>query len=89
MHGYLGQHPQVYMSPRKEPLFFAPDLPGLPGDRIGDPYAYLALFKDATDQRRAGEASPVLPVLPARLGRDWPAVSRTPASSSCCEIPPT
>ena len=58
MHAYLGQHPQVYMSPRKEPLFFAPDLAGLPGDRIDDPDAYLALFKDATDQRRAGEASP-------------------------------
>jgi hypothetical protein len=58
MHGYLGQHPQIYMSPRKEPLFFAPDLPGLPGDRIGEPHAYLALFEDATDQRRIGEASP-------------------------------
>ena len=46
------------MSPRKEPLFFTPDLPGLPGDRIGDPHVYLALFKDATDQRRIGEASP-------------------------------
>ena len=66
------------MSPRKEPLFFAPDLAGLPGDRIGDPDAYLALFKDATDQRRAGEASPYQPVLPARLGRDWPAVPGRP-----------
>ena len=58
MHEYLGQHPQVYMLARKEPLFFAPDLAGLPGDRIGDPCAYLALFEDATDQRRVGEASP-------------------------------
>ena len=46
------------MSPRKEPLFFAPDLPGLPGARISDSQDYVALFKGATDERRVGEASP-------------------------------
>lgn len=58
MHAYLGQHPQVYMSPRKEPLFFAQDLRDLPGVRISDPLEYLDLFAGATDQRRVGEASP-------------------------------
>ena len=58
MHEYLRQHPQVFMSPRKEPLFFAADLPDLPGGRLSDPDEYLALFEGVTDERRVGEASP-------------------------------
>ena len=65
----LRQHPQVYMSPVKEPRFFAFEKEDLefrgPGDaqlhrstivNLGD---YEALFRDATSERAVGEASPV------------------------------
>jgi hypothetical protein len=53
---YLGEHPDIYMSPRKEPWFFCRDL------RFSDPVpptldAYLAYFAAARDQTRVGEAS--------------------------------
>src|SRR5262245_27125154 len=53
---YLGDHPDVYMSPRKEPWFFCRDL------RFSDPIprtldAYLANFAEAREQARVGEAS--------------------------------
>lgn len=61
MHAYLGRHPQVYMSPVKEPHFFSehlflPDRYAAPP--ITDEAAYLALFANATQQRHLGEASP-------------------------------
>src|ERR1700722_15601651 len=28
LHGYLNQHPQIYMSPVKEPCYFAPEIRG-------------------------------------------------------------
>ena len=56
---YLAGHPDLFMCPVKEPIYFCPD--------IGDPQrrtpiypnepGYLALFDAATDQRRVGEAS--------------------------------
>lgn len=64
---YLKQHPQIYMSPVKEPKFFA--LAGHPLDFTGPSDArirpqttttedaYLALFSEATDQAVRGEAS--------------------------------
>ncbi len=58
MYEYLRQHPQVFMAERKEPLFFATDLPGIPGHRVSDREEYMALFARARDERRIGEATP-------------------------------
>src|ERR687894_3261543 len=59
---YLKQHPQIYMSPRKEPHFFkgmhselrksGRGLP--PVTDLGD---YQALFRGVTDEKAIGEAS--------------------------------
>ncbi|MCL6632469.1 MAG: sulfotransferase [Alicyclobacillus herbarius] len=67
LYQYLRQHPQVYMSPIKEPHFFCshhfPALFTGPGDEefsraaIRHPDAYRALFQTATGQSAAGEAS--------------------------------
>jgi hypothetical protein len=68
LYHYLDQHPQIFMSPFKEPKFFAlegekPDFRG-PADRWGinrcpftDIEAYLALFRDASGEKVLGEAS--------------------------------
>lgn len=59
----LARHPQIFMPALKEPKFFASDLPA----RLEPPTArrlprtleeYLALFVDAREDQRAGEASP-------------------------------
>ncbi|CAN5604668.1 hypothetical protein BH23CHL7_BH23CHL7_12320 [soil metagenome] len=58
---WLKAHPEVYMSPAKEPRYFAPDLyAGHPHDlQYGiDEARYLALFAGTTDEQRIGEASP-------------------------------
>jgi hypothetical protein len=53
LYAYLGRHPDVFMSPVKEPHYFATDL--FPNAMTaGD---YLALFATATGQKRVGEAS--------------------------------
>lgn len=61
IHEYLKGHPEVFMSPRKEPRYFAPDLmTGLPGKDLQhgkDLDRYLDLFRDAHDEKRLGEAS--------------------------------
>lgn len=72
LYHYLGQHPEVYMSPIKEPKFFAlegrvPDYRG-PGDRevwssgtnraISDLKEYEALFDGVNREKAIGEASP-------------------------------
>jgi hypothetical protein len=51
---YLGQHPDVFMSPKKEPWFFA-----RPRGRpfVSDAREYLNLFADAHSERYRGEAS--------------------------------
>jgi hypothetical protein len=65
---YLEQHPQVYMSPVKEPNFFAFEGEELgsrrPGDRKAIGHAsitnledYRALYARATDEKALGEAS--------------------------------
>jgi hypothetical protein len=61
LYEYLKGHPEVFMSPAKEPRYFAPDLAvewaghdlryGRDLDR------YLALFDGATTEKRLGEAS--------------------------------
>ena len=59
LYAYLEGHPQVYMSPVKEPLYFCPDVSSVeerPTHR-NDLATYLALFSDATDEVRLGEAS--------------------------------
>ena len=73
LYHYLDGHPDVFMSPVKEPKFFAlggavPDYRG-PGDRwvftqtdanraVTDLDDYVSLFEDAGDAKAVGEASP-------------------------------
>jgi hypothetical protein len=65
---YLGQHPQVYMSPRKHTRFFSfqtedPGFRGPPLEAESVPYAitdvdaYHALFAGAAGEKAVGEAS--------------------------------
>jgi len=61
LYEYLAGHPQIYMSPVKEPMYFCPDVHGF---REGFPFmygederAYLALYDDARDEKRLGEAT--------------------------------
>src|SRR5688572_28750810 len=77
---YLDQHPQIYMSPVKEPRFFAyegekPAFVG-PGDEafanssITEIDAYRALFRGVTGEVAIGEASPnylYIPKAPERI----------------------
>jgi len=65
MHHYLAQHPDIYMSPRKEPRYsgFVPDLDS-GSDADGryftrDLDEYLANFAGATDEQIVGESSHV------------------------------
>jgi sulfotransferase family protein len=51
LHDYLGQHPDVYMSPFKEPNYF---VPGYGYDSWDD---YLALFRGAVGEKALGESS--------------------------------
>jgi hypothetical protein len=57
LYTYLKAHPDLYMSPLKEPQFFAEDLLGNRRN-ISSLESYLALF-DAAGRRRAGEASTI------------------------------
>jgi len=52
----LDQHPQIFMSEVKEPMYFGQDLSARYRRMTTD--EYLALFKDAREDQRAGEASP-------------------------------
>ncbi len=61
LYAYLAVHPDIYMSPVKEPLYFCPDVRS---GRSGHPYAYpeeenayLALFSEAGIAKRLGEAT--------------------------------
>ncbi len=67
LYEYLKQHPQIYMSPHKEPRFFALEGESLnfqgPGDKdrfrfVTDLNEYQALFDDVSDEIAIGEASP-------------------------------
>lgn len=83
---YLKQHPQIFMSPVKEPNFFAlegqkPNFRG-PGDgeainrfSITDIEAYQALFEGAENALAVGEASPLYlysPDAPKRIRHHIP-----------------
>jgi hypothetical protein len=55
---YLEQHPQIYMSPVKEPNFFCLEGQENPDPKsISDSETYRRLFKGASDERALGEAS--------------------------------
>ncbi len=49
---YLAAHPEIFMSPVKEPTFFSDCF-----QVVADPITYLQLFQKATHQRWIGEAS--------------------------------
>jgi hypothetical protein len=57
LYRYLSQHPDVFMSPIKEPQHFAVDLRLDPRHRIADRDRYLALFAGAAGRKVVGEAS--------------------------------
>jgi Sulfotransferase domain len=54
---YLEQHPEVYMSPVKEPNFFSSQGEGNAADAITHIGAYQDLFKGVSGERAIGEAS--------------------------------
>lgn len=56
MYAYLRQHPEIYVSPHKEPHFFGSDLTPLPGG-IREEELYRQLFAGAGEQPRVGEGS--------------------------------
>src|SRR6056297_46385 len=73
LHGYLDQHPEIFMSDPKEPGFFAR------ADRTDAAReAYLALFADGAGARYRGESStqytkaPAIAGVPDRLARFAP-----------------
>ncbi|MGZ8794278.1 MAG: sulfotransferase family protein [Gaiellaceae bacterium] len=59
LYEYLEGHPDVFMSPVKEPFYFSPDVvSGRPRFTFGeDESEYLSLFANARQEKRAGEAS--------------------------------
>ena len=77
LYHYLSQHPDVYMSPVKEPKFFAlegerPSFRG-PGDGDADAVTtlegYRKLFEGADGEHAVGEASPLYLYLEKAVGR--------------------
>jgi hypothetical protein len=70
LYHYLKQHPQVYMSPRKEPIFFNHELnadgevvsekfggPGAPPPKFANIREYQTLFRGVSSEKAIGEAS--------------------------------
>jgi hypothetical protein len=62
LYHYLDQHPQVFMSPRKEPHYFEGmhqefRRPGRRNAPVSDPAEYQALFEGASGESAIGEAS--------------------------------
>jgi hypothetical protein len=61
LYDYLRGHPDIYMSPMKEPLYFCPDVrSGRSRRRLEyprDAQKYMALFSDAKSEKRLGEAT--------------------------------
>ena len=56
LYAYLGQHPQIYMSPTKEPGYFGPEL--WPQNfEVVSWEDYLGLFRDVSDEIAIGEAT--------------------------------
>src|SRR5918994_33933 len=83
LYHYLNQHPDVFMSPRKEPFFFDRELNahgevvkqefGGPGDQQAPKYVnireYEALFAGAKGEKAIGEASPLYIYAPGTAER--------------------
>ncbi len=60
LYEYLSGHPQIFMSPTKEPFYFNPDVRVRPRPRLehpADESRYMRLFAAAGDARRVGEAT--------------------------------
>jgi len=57
MNHYLGQHPEIFMCPKKETHHFVVDLPGHLDPRFETRSDYLGLFADARHESVVGEAS--------------------------------
>jgi hypothetical protein len=55
LYQYLKQHPEIYMSPVKEPEFFVPGTQW--SQAITEPAAYEALFSGVSSEKAFGEAS--------------------------------
>jgi Sulfotransferase family len=93
LYNYLSQHPEIYMSPNKEPRFFVYDGEDLPPDHpihrntVNKFESYQALFDGVTNEKAIGEASPaylVEPKAPVRIHHYIPdakliAILRNPA----------
>jgi len=85
LYHYLKQHPQIYLSPVKEPRFFAfhgeametsqydrlsrADLRSILADSITNLEDYLALFNGVKDEKAIGEASPLYLYIPPAAAR--------------------
>ena len=73
LYHYLRQHPDVYMSPLKEPQYYADDI----APAVSTRDEYLRLFDGVTSQTAVGEASPQYlnsPSAPRRIAADLPDV---------------
>ena len=71
LYHYLGEHPEVFMSPAKEPAYF------VPGFRVETWEEYIALFAGAGDAKAIGEATPRYfhtPESPAWINETLPGV---------------
>ena len=86
LYGYLKQHPQIYMSPIKEPRFFALEgetlnfngpTRGINQTSINTLEAYSQLFQKVTTEKAIGEASTIYlssPKAPERIKHYLPDV---------------
>lgn len=63
LYNYLTQHPQVFMSPVKEPSFFCDIF-----QVISNPIDYISLFKNASHEKAIGEASHAYMSYPGTAG---------------------
>lgn len=63
LHDYLAEHPQIFMSPEKEPGYFVPELWERKGDK-----AYHRLFERAQGEKYIGESSTHYTKLPTYSG---------------------
>lgn len=73
LYHYLRQHPDVFMSPVKEPMYYCPEIDN--ADAVRTREAYERLFDGVTTERAIGEASPLYlnsPTAAARIAADLP-----------------